>query len=122
MSLRKRLLCVLVSFLSCTSLAWAGQVWYVDGQASGPPNDGTTWCTAFTDLQDALTVATAGDEIRVANGRYTPDGGSGVRTATFRLLDGVALLGGYAGCGEPDAWPSTYLTEAFCEHEMAASE
>ncbi len=59
MYMRKRWLIVLVSFLSCTSLALAGQVWHVDGQASGPPNDGLSWCTAFTDLQNALAVAIA---------------------------------------------------------------
>ena len=37
----------------------AGSVLYVDGDASGPTHDGSTWCNAFTELQDALAVAAA---------------------------------------------------------------
>ena len=36
---------------------------YVDEQATGPVHDGSSWCSAFVDLQDALDVAGAGDEI-----------------------------------------------------------
>ena len=75
---------------------------YVDRSATGPTPDGATWCTAYVDLQNALAVATAGDEIRIANGTYKPDRGTRSRTATFRLINGVALRGGYAGCGAPD--------------------
>jgi hypothetical protein len=64
--------------------------------------DGSSWPTAFNDLQDALDVAavTPGD-IWVATGVYTPtkqlpDGG-GPRTVTFSLVDGVKIYGGFAG-------------------------
>lgn len=77
-------------------------VWYVDASAAGPNHDGTAWCTGFTDLHDALAVASPGDEIRVADGVYKPDRGTGDRSASFVLKNGVTLLGGYAGCGEPD--------------------
>jgi predicted outer membrane repeat protein len=56
-----------------------------------------------------LAASTSGGEvtkIRVAQGVYKPDQGTGrppgSRAATFRLQTGVALRGGYAGCGEPD--------------------
>jgi cysteine-rich repeat protein len=85
---------------------------YVDADAAGN-NDGTSWCDAFRNLQDALGVASACATIKVAQGTYMPDGGrtpdggahvpgSGDRTATFQLKDGVTIEGGYAGCGEPD--------------------
>jgi hypothetical protein len=65
-----------------------------------------TWCTAYQHLQDALAVAIAGDEIRVAGGVYKPDRGGnqtpGDREATFSLISGVAIYGGFAGCGVPD--------------------
>jgi hypothetical protein len=77
---------------------------YVDANASGATHDGTAWNTAFTDLQQALAAATAGDEIHVADGTYKP-GANADKNATFQLLNGVALLGGYAGDGSinPDS-------------------
>jgi len=77
-----------------------GNTIYVDAAVSG--GDGTSWATAFHDLQDALAIAAAGDEIRVAQGIYRPDRGTGDRTATFRLISGVSILGGYAGVVMPD--------------------
>ena len=47
-------------------------VMYVDDDAP-LGGDGAAWGTAIRYLQDALHQAAAGDEIRVAGGRYTPD-------------------------------------------------
>lgn len=83
---------------------------YVDGDATGT-NDGSSWADAYNFLQDALTDANSSEkptEIRVAQGAYTPDSnsavpdGTGDRQATFQLLNGVTLNGGYAGFREPD--------------------
>ena len=72
---------------------------YVDVQASGD-NNGSTWFHAFTDLQAALDAAHPGDEIWVASGQYLPtaqtDPGD-PRTATFPLVNGVAVYGGFTG-------------------------
>ncbi len=83
--------------------------WFVDADAPGPA-DGLTWATAFNNPQDALAVAMAGDDIRVARGTYMPNGGhigdggfvagSGAAVATFQLINGVTIEGGYAGFGE----------------------
>lgn len=78
-------------------------IWYVDQPSTAPTPDGVSWCTAFLDLQDALAVSSSGDEVRVADGIYTPDRSTGDRNATFRLVNGVAVYGGYAGCGAADA-------------------
>ncbi len=65
-------------------------------------NDGSSWYNAFNRLEDALAVAQAPgslvNEIWVAGGPwvYTPPA-SGGRTATFQLLSGVAIRGGFAG-------------------------
>jgi len=78
---------------------------YVDDDAAGA-NDGSSWADAFNYLQDALTAAWSGDEIHVAQGIYKPDQGAmvttGDRAATFELINGVAIKGGYAGIGTPD--------------------
>jgi Right handed beta helix region/Chlamydia polymorphic membrane protein (Chlamydia_PMP) repeat len=85
----------------------SAQTIYVDQNATGPAQDGSTWCTAYVYLQDALSAAAASggtvNEIRVADGTYKPDQGAsqtpGDREATFQLLNGVTIAGGYAGCG-----------------------
>lgn len=94
---------LLVASLSSFSVA---DVIYVDHSATDPVQDGSTWCRAFVHLQDGLSVAQHGDEVRVAHGFHRPDRGAGQtlgdRTSSFRVPDGVRVLGGYAGCGTPD--------------------
>ena len=78
----------------------------VDDDAA-PGGDGTCWTSPYKYLQDALAAAEASGqtitEIRVAGSIYIPDrnasnpDGTGNRSATFRLVSGVALRGGYAG-------------------------
>ncbi len=72
---------------------------YVDRDAAGG-DDGSSWADAYNDLQDALAIAVAGDRILVAEGVYTPVASGGSRHAVFALVDGVAIVGGYAGFGE----------------------
>jgi hypothetical protein len=69
---------------------------YADSR-SGKSQDGKTWATAFSDLQAALSIAQSNTEIWVAAGVYKPDRGTGARTASFHLKNGVRLLGGFAG-------------------------
>ena len=91
---------------------YAGAIVYVDDDAP-LGGDGASWATAYRFLQDGLADATAGgvSEVRVGQGTYQPDrnalhpDGTLDRDATFRLIGGVALLGGYVGIGaeNPDA-------------------
>ncbi|TSA53048.1 MAG: hypothetical protein D4R45_06185 [Planctomycetaceae bacterium] len=78
---------------------------YVDDDAAGA-NDGSSWENAYNFLQDAITTATGGDEILVAQGIYKPDQGIGItlgdRRASFRLNSGVTIKSGYAGFGESE--------------------
>lgn len=79
---------------------------YVDADATGN-NNGTRWADAYTNLQDALSVAAAIpqiNEIRVAQGTYTPAPPSGNRNLSFEP-ENITLRGGYAGIGysDPDA-------------------
>jgi len=80
----------------------AGGIIYVDQNATGSPHDGSNWCNAFLDLQQAILAAVPGDEIRVADGLYHPDRGSGSPFYAYEFRSGVSVLGGYAGCGAAD--------------------
>jgi putative hemolysin len=85
-----------------------GRIIYVDDDANGL-NNGSNWQNAYNFLQDALADANASPkpvEIRIAQGTYKPDQGVGIipgdRKATFQLINGVTLKGGYVGFGESD--------------------
>ena len=85
-----------LALLLTTHTAWADGPIYVDRDAPGPTHDGASWATAYVTLQGALDVATSGDEVWVAAGVYTPTAGID-RAATFALLNGVGLYGGFVG-------------------------
>jgi len=81
-----------------------GRIIYVDAAATGT-NDGSSWANAFKFLQDAIAVASKGDQIWVAQGVYRPNQGQqparGERSATFMLKSGVVIYGGFpTGGGE----------------------
>jgi predicted outer membrane repeat protein len=65
---------------------------YVTSEASGT---GTSWNNP-TDLQTALTIAHAGDEIWVKEGIYRPTFGTD-RSLSFLIKEGVKLYGGFKG-------------------------
>lgn len=89
-----------------TAATTNGATLFVDASARLGGN-GASWSAPYRFLHDAIDAAAAPGsgitEIRVAQGTYTPDrsalvpNGTGDRSATFILLDGVALRGGYAG-------------------------
>lgn len=69
--------------------------------AAGGDGSGRSWENAFLTLQDAIAAAEdSGGIIRqiwVAAGTYTPADPGGDREASFRLVDGVGIFGGFAG-------------------------
>ena len=77
-----------------------------DAPAGG---DGASWATAYPHLQDALTAARdsggAITEAQVAIAHRHRDAahptGTGGRAATFQLITGVAIRGGFAGNEDP---------------------
>jgi hypothetical protein len=116
--LKTGLVMVVVVCLAMVGTAVGGII-YVDASASGS-NNGSSWTNAYNYLQDALADANSLGvpvEIWVAEGIHTPDSnsgdpnGSGDRTATFQLINDVALKGGYAGFGEPN--PNARDIEAY---------
>jgi len=101
------IICLLLIVVLLCPFAYS-KIIYVDDDAVGN-NDGSSWQNAYTFLQDALADADIAEkpvEIHIAQGIYKPDQGViqtlGDRTATFRLINGVTLKGGYAGAVEPN--------------------
>ena len=100
------------------SAVHAGSVHYVDDDSSAG-GDGASWSTAYRYLQDAIAVASIGDEIRIGPGHYRPDQSDhghatiGDRGDSFELTKSITVRGGYAGpgSGDPDEYnPVAYQT------------
>ncbi|MHC5008230.1 MAG: hypothetical protein ACYTGF_12810, partial [Planctomycetota bacterium] len=113
MASRRRFATVLTATLTAAGVsaaAHAGPVVYVDDDAPAG-GDGQSWFTAYRFLQDGLAWASNPENnvvlVSVAGGTYTPDrdeanpSGTGDRAASFYLIEGVAIVGGYAGLGNP---------------------
>ncbi|RJP68324.1 MAG: T9SS C-terminal target domain-containing protein [Ignavibacteriales bacterium] len=78
---------------------------YVNDNAPGT-NEGTSWTNAFISLQPALDYASSGFEIWVAAGTYKPSYdyglGGGSRYYHFRMIEGVAIYGGFDGVDDDE--------------------
>ncbi|MCA9756985.1 MAG: hypothetical protein KDA27_14365, partial [Candidatus Eisenbacteria bacterium] len=110
--------------VSITASTASADVIYVDANATGPAHDGSSWCQAFLTLSDALDVATSGSTLRLADGVYVPDvaGFEDPRDASF-ALQGLDVVGGFAGCGaaDPDERaPRTY--ESILSGDLAGDD
>jgi probable HAF family extracellular repeat protein/predicted outer membrane repeat protein len=96
---------LIISIMLLGASVAAGKTIYVDTDAPGA-NNGSSWTDAFNHLQDALTAASTGDQILVAQGIYRPDKGQGItpgdRSSSFHPANGLTIKGGYAGCNAPD--------------------
>ena len=74
-----------------------GPIVYVN-QAASPGGDGTSWSTAFTDLQDGIESASINAQIWIAQGTYLPTSTSGDTTSTFKISkNNLGLYGGFKG-------------------------
>lgn len=73
---------------------------YVDRDAAGA-NNGSSWANAFKQLQDAIDIATPGDQIWVAEGVHRPTkvfGGDGSDFfKTFYINKNIKVFGGFTG-------------------------
>lgn len=103
--LRCRIFTGLVAIGLCVAIS-QGQVQtlYVDDSVD-VSGDGLSWDTALQTIDEALALADTGTTIRVGEGTYTPalpEVRQDPREATFLLIDGVILEGGYAGVGADD--------------------
>ncbi|MBA3469521.1 MAG: hypothetical protein H0T53_07740, partial [Herpetosiphonaceae bacterium] len=91
----------LILFLLSTFLwqpapfAQASGVIFVAAGGAGSQS-GADWANA-RDLHAALQTASSGSQIWVKQGTYAPTTSAADRSATFQLVNGVALYGGFAG-------------------------
>lgn len=90
----KKILLYIVATLGCSISSFA-TTWYVNTNATGS-NNGTNWTNAFTDLQNAISASTFGDEIWVAAGTYKPTNTT-TRTIYFLIKNGTKVYGGFNG-------------------------
>lgn len=71
-------------------------IWYVNQTNNSGNEDGTTWATAYRDIQTAVDATLVeGGEVWVAAGTYTGPG-----SAVLTMRPGVYLYGGFAGTEE----------------------
>jgi len=92
---------LLVLLLGALSPSAYPAVYRVNIKARGAQT-GTSWATAFSNLQSAIDKAREGDEIWVARGTYLPSsillsGQSDPRSKTFILKGGISIYGGFSG-------------------------
>ena len=76
---------------------------YVDADSVGD-HGGQSWTDSFGNLQDALAIAGAGDEIWMAEGTYKPTvehrwngKNPNPRYQSFLMVNGVGIYGGFSG-------------------------
>lgn len=98
--MNKKLLGLIISLsltAGCTpgSQAKQNEVLYVKAGEHSTQN-GQSWETSFSSLQDALALAQPGQQIWVAQGSYYPTNDTD-RTRSFELKSGVELYGGFNG-------------------------
>ncbi len=98
--MKKNLLTLLMALL-CASHTFATDI-YVDLNAT-PGGDGTSWSSAFQDLQSAVNASGMNDFILIAEGIYRPE-------AEIEIGHALSLKGGYpTGGGAQDI--SVYTTQ-----------
>ncbi len=50
-----------VTLLLSGAAVWGQTILFVDASATGPVHDGSSWCTAFTELHEALAGVARGE-------------------------------------------------------------
>lgn len=83
-----------VLLIDSTLLDLSRGIIYVDESNTNSQQDGISWNTAFSKLQDALAIAIIGDTIWMAEGVYKPTENND-RSISFEINTGVSIYGGF---------------------------
>lgn len=96
-SLVRRVAVLAAVGLLLSSASWAA-IWYVDAGNTGGPHNGTSWATAYADIDSAVTAANldGGGDVWVAAGTYTS-----AAAAVVTMRPDVHIYGGFAGTESP---------------------
>lgn len=90
----------LALFLAFYITTVAQDIIFVDSSNTGT-QDGQSWSTAYTSIQQAIDLASLGDTIFVAKGTYYPSvglaGSADPRDKSFLIPSGICLFGGFVG-------------------------
>ena len=102
---KKNFIITVILFLFIAK-TWSQSIIYVDSSAVAGGN-GSSWATAYNDLQIALDSAQFGDSIWVATGTYKPSKKAADTNSigevtidkdmAFVLKAGVSIFGGFSG-------------------------
>ena len=113
----KQLLIAMIALL-------AGHTWATDLYVSptGSETGGTTWSTAYKNLQNALQAAASGTTIHMAGGIYSLTD----QITWTSSLSGVTVRGGYGAAGDevlpgdndPTQWPTIVTTAGTIKHRL----
>jgi predicted outer membrane repeat protein len=96
-------------------------VWYVNIAVQDSVEDGTSWETAFRDLQTAIDAAGSDDEIWIAKGEYTA-------IQPYFIDKGLKMYGGFAGTETSidqrnlDGLPPSTVFEARGQYQLTQIE
>jgi hypothetical protein len=85
--------------VSAGSGGGSGNIWYVDLDVP-TSGDGTSWSSAFQEIQDALDIAVDTDQIWIAEGTYTPTSEVTIgdpRSVSFFVREAIGIYGGFDG-------------------------
>lgn len=91
----KKIIILSICLVSC-SFCQSQAIIFVNKYVSGGQQNGAGWSNAFSELQQALALASDGDEIWVAAGTYYPTATTD-RAISFVLKQGVKIYGGFNG-------------------------
>ena len=83
------LIALFLTFSLFSPATASGSVWYVSGDV-GISGNGTTWPTALMTVQEAVSIASNGDEIWIKKGTY-------LLSSEITLTKAVDIYGGFAG-------------------------
>jgi hypothetical protein len=110
-----------LTYLDMGAIERQPMIRYVNDDATGS-GSGLSWADAMTDLQDALDDAAAGgvEEIWIAAGTYKPDRGTGDRSMSFEMQNGLTILGGFAGTEELRADADASVNQSILGGELGA--